>query len=67
MAKNPVGHARIKHIDVSYHFVCEGLQNRVVVLKYVATDLLIADILTRPFPKHCFKKLATELGIKTVK
>ena len=67
MAKNPVGHARTKHIDIRYHFVREGVQNGVIVLKYVATDEMIADILTKPLPKHRFEKLVTELGMKTVK
>ena len=67
MAKNPVDHARTKHIDIRYHFVREGVQNGVIVLKYVATDEMIADILTKPLPKHRFEKLVTELGMKTVK
>ena len=48
-------------------FVREGVQNGVIVLKYVATDEMIADILTKPLPKHRFEKLVTELGMKTVK
>ena len=32
-----------------------------------ATDEMIADILTKPLPKHRFEKLVTELGMKTVK
>ena len=36
MAKNPVGHARTKHIDIRYHFVCEGVQDGAIILKYVA-------------------------------
>ena len=67
MAKNPVGHARTKHIDIRHHFVREGVQNGAIVLKYIATDEMIADMLTKPLPKHRFEKLVTELGMKTVK
>ena len=67
MAKNPVGHARTKHIDIRYHFVREGVQDGAIALKYIATDEMIADILTKPLPKHRFQKLVTELGMKTVK
>ena len=67
MAKNPVGHARTKHIDIRYHFVREGVQDGAIALKYIATDEMIADILTKPLPKHGFQKLVTELGMKTVK
>ena len=67
MTKNPVGHARTKHIDIHYHFLREGVQNGVIILKYIATDEMIADMLTKPLPKHRFEKLVTELGMKTVK
>ena len=67
MAENPVGHARTKHIDIRYHFVRDGVQNGVIILKYVATGEMIADILTKPLPKHPFEKLVMELGMKTVK
>ena len=67
MAKNPVGHARTKHIDIRYHFVREGVQDGAIILKYVATGEMIADILTKPLPKCTFQKLVIELGMKTVK
>ena len=67
MAKNPVGHARTKHIDIRYHFVREGVQDGAIILKYVATDEMIADILTKLLPKHPFEKLVIQLGMKTVR
>ena len=67
MAKNPVGHARTKHIDIRYHFVCEGVQDGAIILKYVATGEMIADIMTKALPKHPFEKLVIQLGMKTVK
>ncbi|XP_078350622.1 adenosine receptor A3-like [Oculina patagonica] len=39
---------RKRHIAIRYHFVLEGVQNRMIVLKYVATDEMIADIQTSP-------------------
>lgn len=62
-----MGHARTKHIDIRYHFVLEGEQNGAIVLKYVVTDEMIADILTKPLSKHPPEKLVTELGKKIVK
>ena len=67
MATNPVGHARTKHIDIRYHFVLEGEQNGAIVMKYIAPNEMIADILTKPLLKHCFEKLVTDLGMKTEK
>ena len=67
MAKNPVGHAGTKHIDMRYHFVRERVQNGAIILKYVRSGDMIADILTKPLPKHSFEKFVIELGMKTVK
>ena len=67
MAKNPVGHARTKHIDIRYHFVLEGVRNGTIIMKYVATGEMVADILTKSLPQHPFEKLVIELGMKTVK
>lgn len=67
MVKNPVGQVRTKHIDIRYHFVCERVQDGAIALKDIGKDEMIADILTKPLPEHCFEKLVTKLGIKTVK
>lgn len=67
MAKNFVGHARTKHIDIRYHFVRERLQDGAIALKYICTDTMIADILTKPLPRHRFENLVTKQGMKTVK
>ena len=64
MAKNPVGHARTKYIDIRYHFVREGVQNGTIILKYVTTHEMIVDILTKLLPKHPFEKLVIGLGMK---
>ena len=66
IARNPVAHARTKHIDIRYHFVREGIQNGAVDLTYVPTDEMVADILTKPLPKHRFKKLLHAMGLDTI-
>ena len=30
LAKNPVSHARAKHIDLRYHFVREAIQDKII-------------------------------------
>ena len=48
LAKNPVFHARTKHIEVHYHLFHECVLSSEVELRYVPTDRHTADILTKP-------------------
>jgi len=54
IARNPVAHARTKHIDIRYHYIREAMQNEIVNLCYCPTEVMIADILTKPLPKGCY-------------
>ena len=36
IARNPVSHARTKHIDIRYHFVREAILNKVINLEYTS-------------------------------
>jgi len=38
---------KTKHIDIKYHFVRETLERNQITLKYVSTDKMIADMLTK--------------------
>ena len=54
LVSNPVYHRRTKHIDVRYHYIRNVLEKRNIQIEYLSTDLMIADILTKPlaFIKH---------------
>lgn len=52
-------HKRTKHIDIRYHFVKDFIRENVISVKYLPTEKMIADILTKPLGsnKHsCFVK-----------
>uniref|UniRef100_A0A1X7TB01 Reverse transcriptase Ty1/copia-type domain-containing protein n=1 Tax=Amphimedon queenslandica TaxID=400682 RepID=A0A1X7TB01_AMPQE len=63
VAKNPVSHARTKHIDIKYHYVREALQNGTIDLVYCPTENMIADIFTKPLSRNRFEILRTEMGL----
>jgi hypothetical protein len=47
LGKNPISHARKKHIEVHYHFVREHVLSGEVELQHVPTDQQVADIFTK--------------------
>jgi hypothetical protein len=63
LAKNPVFHARTKHIEVCHHFVRECALRGEIQLDYISTDINPADILTKALPRPKFEKHRTNLGL----
>lgn len=60
-AENSNFHARTKHIDVRHHFIREVRDSGILKLKYLPTDKMPADVLTKSLggTKHreCLKNL----------
>ena len=66
LAKNPVCHSRTKHIYTRYHFIRKELQSGVITVEYIPTSKMVADILTKPFPKSHFVELRHALGLELI-
>ena len=64
LAKNPVFHARTKHIEVHYHFVRERVLSGEVELTYVPTDRQNADIFTKPLGLDKLRKFSCALWLR---
>ena len=64
ISKNPMMHAKIKHIAIKYHYVREMGEDKQVKMKYVNLKEQIADIFTNPLPKYAFEHLRGKLGVK---
>lgn len=64
IAKNPIAHARTKHIDIRYHYIREAVQERTIELKYCPTNEMLADILTKPLSKGRFELLRQAMGME---
>ena len=63
VARNPVSHARTKHIDIKFHYVCEALHDGSIDLVYCPTKDMTADILTKPLPRNRFESLRLKMGL----
>jgi hypothetical protein len=54
LATNPNFHSRSKHIDIRHHFIREKIQNKDLIVQFIESQDMTADILTKglPFSKH---------------
>lgn len=57
VAKNPVLHKRMKHIDIKHHFIREKIVEGLIKLSYIETSEQVADLLTKPLSGPTFVKL----------
>ncbi|MBW0473477.1 hypothetical protein O181_013192 [Austropuccinia psidii MF-1] len=50
LASNRIYHHGTRHIDFRLHFVRSLVENEKIVLKYIPTQLMLADLLTKNLP-----------------
>ena len=63
LANNREHHARMKHIDIQYHFVRNCVENGTTRLEYCPTEEMVADGLTKSLGPERHNKLAKLMGI----
>ena len=63
LAKNPIYHARAKHIQVRCHFIRSTLEEEVLVLEKILGSLNLADMLIEIVPIEKLKLCATSVGL----
>ena len=63
VARNPIFHARTKHIEVHYHYVRERLSAGEISLAYVPTQDNLADLFTKALSREKFEAFRKALGL----
>ena len=66
LTKDGSYHARMKHIDIRYHFIRFVVDNHSLRLVYCPTDSMVADTLTKALPSIKAKHFAASLGLRSI-
>jgi hypothetical protein len=66
LSRNPEHHARSKHIDIRHHYIREQVAAGTIELRYVSTDDMVADALTKPLSRDKHVRFTAMLGIRSV-
>ena len=64
LAKDNKYHARTKHINLRYHFICEAVEDGKISVKYIPTDENVSDIFTKALRKPKFQQFVKLLKLR---
>jgi len=65
-AKDPKFYQKTKHIKRRYHLVRNAIKTNEFAVKYISTNKMIPDLLTKPIPRGAFKAYALSIGLHGV-
>jgi hypothetical protein len=57
LAHNSVFYGRAKHIKVRYYFQRDHVEKGDIEMKFINTEMQLADIFTKPLNSSCFASL----------
>jgi hypothetical protein len=64
LAKNPVSHARSKHIDIRHHFIRDTIADKLVWLQHIPTGDMTADSLMKALGRQKHYCCLTLMGME---
>lgn len=67
LAENPIFHNRSKHIDFRLHFIREAVNDKLVNLKHLDSNSLIADLLTKGLAGSKLKELVRSMSLHDIR
>ena len=63
IAKNPIQHGRMKHIELRFHFIRNLISDGSIDLNYCKTDDQVTDIMTKVLPVNKHMSFRSSLGV----
>jgi hypothetical protein len=64
ISRNPVLHARTKHMGIQMHYVRELIEQEQIEFSFVPTNLQLADALTKALPPSKMNAFKEAFGLK---
>ncbi|MDV3146713.1 MAG: Ty1/Copia family ribonuclease HI [Sweet potato little leaf phytoplasma] len=61
LARNPIFHARSKHIEIDYHFVREKVVRGDLQVQHISSSSQLVDLFTKPLSTTLFQQLSVKL------
>ena len=65
LSKNPVHHNRTKHIDTSYHFIRECVEDKKIEIAFIRTEDQLADMFSKALRRLKFQEMGGRIGIRS--
>ena len=63
VVKDPKYHGNTKHIKKRYHYIRDAITDKDFFLKYISTNNMVADPLTKPIARDVFIRHVKSLGL----
>jgi hypothetical protein len=63
VAKNPVLHKKMRHVESRHHFLRDHVEKRDIEMRYIDTERQLSDIFTKPLNSFRFADLRGEIGV----
>jgi hypothetical protein len=63
MLQNDKSSQRTKHIATKYHFIRDLYKSKEIDVKYCPSEIMIADILTKPLESVKIRQFSRDIGL----